>query len=73
MDICMCICSVFVLSYLQVTDLWRPDHSSEESYRLCKKDDETLEEAGPNKGLMNEWMETMNWNKRRTAPSWSAP
>jgi hypothetical protein len=43
MDICVCVYSVFVLSC--VTALRQADHSSKESYHLCKKDYETEEEA----------------------------
>jgi hypothetical protein len=45
MDVCVCVYSVFVLSCVQVAALRRADHSSKESYRLCKKDVETEEEA----------------------------
>jgi hypothetical protein len=45
MDVCACVYSVFVLSCVQVVALRRADHSSKESYRLCKKDYETEEEA----------------------------
>jgi hypothetical protein len=38
MDICVCVYSAFVLSSVQVAALRRADHSSKESYRLCKKD-----------------------------------
>jgi hypothetical protein len=46
-----CAFILFVLSCVQVAALRRADHSSKESYRLYKKDYETEEEAGPNKGL----------------------
>jgi hypothetical protein len=36
---------VFVLSCVQVAALRQADHSSKESYRLCKNDYETEEEA----------------------------
>jgi hypothetical protein len=46
---CVCVCArafiLFVLSCMQVAALRRADHSSTESYRLCKKDYETEEEA----------------------------
>jgi hypothetical protein len=46
MDVCVCVYSMFVLSScVQVAALRRADHSSEESYRLCKKGHETEEEA----------------------------
>jgi hypothetical protein len=43
--VCVCVYSVFVLSCAQVAALRRAGHSSRESYRLCKKDYETEEEA----------------------------
>jgi hypothetical protein len=45
MDICMCVYSVFVLSCVYVEALRRADHSSKESYHLCKKDYETEDKA----------------------------
>jgi hypothetical protein len=39
----MSVCVYYVPVY--VAALRRADHSSEESYRLCKEDDETKEEA----------------------------
>jgi hypothetical protein len=42
---CLCVYSVFVLSCVQVAALRRADHPSKESYRLCKEDYETEEEA----------------------------
>jgi hypothetical protein len=60
MDVCVCVCSVFVLSCVYVAALRRADHSSKESYRLCKKDYETEEEARAQQRdvepLMNVWM-----------------
>jgi hypothetical protein len=41
----VCVYSVFVLSCVQVAALRRADHSSKESYRLCKKYYGTKEEA----------------------------
>jgi hypothetical protein len=38
MDVCVCVYSAFVLSCVLVAALRRTDHSSKESYRLCKKD-----------------------------------
>jgi hypothetical protein len=45
MDVCVYVYSVFVLSCVYAAALRRADHSSKESYRLCKKDYETEEEA----------------------------
>jgi hypothetical protein len=62
-DVRVCICSM--LSCMQVVALRRADHSSKASYRLCKNNHETEEEAraqqrtvGP---LMNEWMNITQW------------
>jgi hypothetical protein len=44
-DVCLCVYPVFVLSSVWVAPLRLADHSSEESYRLCKKDYETEVEA----------------------------
>jgi hypothetical protein len=35
-DVCVCVYSVFVLSCVYVAALRRADHSSKESFRLCK-------------------------------------
>jgi hypothetical protein len=51
MDVCVCIYSVFVFSCVYLTALWRADHSSKESYSLCKKGYETEEEARTSEGL----------------------
>jgi hypothetical protein len=45
MDICVCVYSVFVLCCVYVAALRWADHTSKESYRLCKKYYETKEEA----------------------------
>jgi hypothetical protein len=45
MDICVRVYSVFVLSFVLVEALQRADHSSKETYRLCKNDYETEEEV----------------------------
>jgi hypothetical protein len=45
MDVCVCVYSMFVLSCVQVTALRLADHSSKESYCLCKRDYETEEEV----------------------------
>jgi hypothetical protein len=41
----VCVYSAFMLSCVHIAALRRADHSSKESYRLCKKDYETEEEA----------------------------
>jgi hypothetical protein len=59
MDVCVCVYSVFVLSCVQVAALRQADHSSKESYRLCKKDYESEErDQGPTRGCraIDEWM-----------------
>jgi hypothetical protein len=60
MNVCLCFFSVFVLSCEYIAALRRADHSSKESYHLCKKDYETEEEARAQQmalePLMNEWM-----------------
>jgi hypothetical protein len=60
MDVCVCVYSVFVLSYVQVATLRLADHSSKESYSLCKKDYGTKKEARAQQRtvepLMDEWM-----------------
>jgi hypothetical protein len=45
MDVRVCVYSVFVLSCVYVEALRQADHSSKESYQLCKEDYETEEEA----------------------------
>jgi hypothetical protein len=45
MDVCVCVYSVFVLFCVWVAALRRADHSSKESYHLCKHNYETEEEA----------------------------
>jgi hypothetical protein len=53
---------VFVLSCVQVAAFRQSAHSSKESYRLCKTDYETEEEARMQQRavepLTNEWMKT---------------
>jgi hypothetical protein len=60
MDVCMCVYFVFMLSCVYVAALRRADHSSKESYYICKNDYETQEEARAQQRavepLMNEWM-----------------
>jgi hypothetical protein len=51
MDVFVSVYSVFLLPRVWLAVLRRADPSSEESYHVCKKDYETEEEAGPNKGL----------------------
>jgi hypothetical protein len=41
MSVCISVYCVFVLFSVYVADLRWPDHSSKESYRLCKEDYET--------------------------------
>jgi hypothetical protein len=41
----VCVYSVFVLSCVQVAALRQADPPSKESYRLCKKDQETEKAA----------------------------
>jgi hypothetical protein len=41
----VCVYSVFMLPCVQALALCQADHSSKESYSLCKKDYETEEEA----------------------------
>jgi hypothetical protein len=38
MDVCVCVYSVFMFSYLQVAALRQAYHPSKESYHLCKYD-----------------------------------
>jgi hypothetical protein len=57
MEICVCVYSVFVY----VAALRWAEHSSKESYRLCKKHYETEEARAQQKGCKaidwkNEWM-----------------
>jgi hypothetical protein len=56
MDVCVCVYSVFVLFYVQVSALRWADHSSKKSYRLCKKDYGTEEEAGAKQKLVEPWI-----------------
>jgi hypothetical protein len=63
MDVCVCVYSVFVLSFVYVAALRQADHSSKKSYSLCKNDYEIEEEARvQQKGCraidwwMNEWI-----------------
>jgi hypothetical protein len=41
----VCVYSVFILSCVQVAALRRAEHSSKKSYRLCKNDYESEDEA----------------------------
>jgi hypothetical protein len=54
----VCVYSVFMLSCVYVAALRRADHSSEEFYRLCKKDygpeEETRAQQRVVEPLMNE-------------------
>jgi hypothetical protein len=63
----VCIYYVFVLSCVQVAALRWADHSSKESYRLCKKDYETEEEARAQhrtvEPLMNEFLKPHESNQ----------
>jgi hypothetical protein len=56
----VCVYSLFVLSSVWVAALRQAGHSSKESYRLCKNDYETEEDARAQlravKPLLNEWM-----------------
>jgi hypothetical protein len=61
----VCIYSVFVLLCVQVEALRRTDPSSKESYRLCKKDYETEEQARAQQRA-DEWM---NGQVNMTVPS----
>jgi hypothetical protein len=53
--------SVFVLSYVQVADLWRADHLSKESYRLhikvYKTEGEARAQQKAAESLMDGWMD----------------
>jgi hypothetical protein len=59
MDVCVCVYSVFVLCCVQAAALRRTDHPSKESYRLCKNDYETEEEAKAQK------MTHINWRGQK--------
>jgi hypothetical protein len=50
MGVCVCVYSVFVLSCVEVErPLRQADHSSKESYRLCKNITKLKKRPGPNK------------------------
>jgi hypothetical protein len=70
--VCVCVYSVFVLSCVEVEALQRADHSSKESYRLCKRDYGTEEEARAQKRavepLMNELIKYHNVRVSAYAP-----
>jgi hypothetical protein len=51
----VCVYSVFVVFCVYVEALRRADHSSEESYRLCKNDYE-LKEVRAEQGAVEPWM-----------------
>jgi hypothetical protein len=56
---CLCVYSVCMLSRVRVAALRRADHSSKQSYRLCKKDYGNWRRGqGPTKGCRatDEWM-----------------
>jgi hypothetical protein len=59
----VCVYSVFVLSCVQAAALRRADHSSKESYRLCKKDYGTVEEARAQQRAVEPLMNEMNGYK----------
>jgi hypothetical protein len=44
-DVCVCVYSMFVLSCMKAAALRRADHSSKESYHLCKNDYENEEDS----------------------------
>jgi hypothetical protein len=52
----VCAFILFVLSCMYVAALRRAAHSSKESYRLCKNDYETEEEARVQQRAVEPWM-----------------
>jgi hypothetical protein len=63
MDIGVCVYSVFVLSCVLVAASRRADPPSKESYRVCKKDYVSEEEARKAVEALNEWMN--EWKNER--------
>jgi hypothetical protein len=60
MDVCVCIYSVFMLCCVYVAALRQADHSSKESYRLCKEDYEAEKETRDQQRAVEPLMYEMN-------------